>query len=228
MKVTCFLPCRKGSERVVRKNIKPFAGHNSGLLEIKLQQLCESSLINEVVLSTNDQEILLYAETLDSPKIRLHKRDELLSSSSTSTDSLVAHAVDLIQEGHILWTHVTSPFVSADDYDTIISEYAKILENGYDSLMTTTLFQGFLWNENGPFNYDRTTEKWPRTQTIAPLHDVNSAVFLSSAINYKTFNDRIGAKPYLYTLNKIKGFDIDLPDDFLIAEFIFQKLLVGK
>jgi CMP-N-acetylneuraminic acid synthetase len=226
MKVSCFLPCRRGSERVLNKNIGPFAGFQHGLIEIKLRQLCRAELIDEIVLSTNDDEIIRYATSLGHPKIRLHKREESLSSSETSTDSLAAHALFLIPTGHILWTHVTSPFVKAKEYDLIIQSYVNALADGYDSLMTTTEIHGFLWDKKGPVNYDRNFEKWPRTQTLASLHEVNSAAFLSSADNYEKLDDRIGEKPFLYTLDKIKSFDIDWPDDFKIAECIVKGGLV--
>lgn len=226
MTVTCFLPCRKGSERVPKKNIKPFAGYPCGLIEIKINQLLSSGLIDEVVLSTNDDEILDYAKSIQSKKLRLHKRAECLSSSSTSTDDLVAHALDLIPDSHILWTHVTSPFILASDYDLIISEYFKSLSNGCDSLMTTSLIHGFLWNEDGPINYNRDIEKWPRTQTLPTIHEINSAVFLSHSKNYKELDDRVGKAPLLYPLDKIKSFDIDWADDFSIGECIASAGLV--
>lgn len=226
MKVTCFLPCRKGSERVVRKNIKPFAGFSHGLIEVKLNQLCRSQLIDEIVLSTNDEEILDFANSLGEEKVRLHKRGESLSSSATSTDDLVSHALELVPDGHILWTHVTSPFIDAKEYDLIIQHYQQVIKEGYDSLMTTTLIHGFLWNNFGPINYDRKLEKWPRTQTLDPLHEINSGIFLSSAENYRYFDDRIGDNPFLYPLDKVKSFDVDWPDDFAIAECIAKAQLV--
>jgi CMP-N-acetylneuraminic acid synthetase len=86
--------------------------------------------------------------------------------------------------------------------------------------MTTNLIHGFLWDDNGPINYNRSIEKWPRTQTIKPIHEINSAVFINHSDNYKLYSDRIGIRPYLYNLDKIKGFDIDWNEDFIIAESI--------
>ena len=37
-KIAFFLPTRKGSERVVNKNTRTFAGVEGGILKIKLQQ----------------------------------------------------------------------------------------------------------------------------------------------------------------------------------------------
>lgn len=221
-KVNVFLPCRKGSERVPKKNIKPFAHHQNGLVEIKLKQLIDSKRVDKIYLSTNDDDILNYADDLSHNKIILHKRKEELASSQTSTDQLVAHALDLIKEGEILWTHVTSPFLTARLYDQIIDSYFHEKKNGYDSLMTTNLIHGFLWDKNGPMNYDRTKEKWPRTQTLEPIHEVNSAIFLANFETYKMQDDRIGKTPFLYPLDKIKGFDIDWEEDFEIASAIVK------
>lgn len=225
-KVTCFLPCRADSQRVVRKNIKPFASYEHGLIEIKLRQLLAAERIDEVVLTTNDADILAYAESLDEPRLRLHRRVEELSSSATSTDQLVAHALELIPEGHILWTHVTSPFITAKHYDEVIQAYWEQHEQGYDSLMTTTAIHGFLWQNEQPMNYDRTIEKWPRTQTLAPVHEVNSGAFLAPAALYRELDDRIGKRPYLYAMDKFTSFDIDWPEDFVIAECLVEKGLV--
>ena len=114
--VSVFLPCRKGSERVAKKNIKPFAGIENGLIAIKLNQLVRVKAISNIVLSTNDDEILEYAKTLNNSKIKIHKRIESLSTSETSTDDLVNHALELVPAGHIMWTHVTSPFLNTQAY----------------------------------------------------------------------------------------------------------------
>lgn len=221
-KITVFLPCRKGSERVPKKNIKPFAGTEKGLIEIKLHQLIEVQAIEKIVLSTNDNEIIEYAKSLNCHKIQIHERIEELSTSQTSTDQLVNHGLELIPEGHILWTHVTSPFLNKKAYEEIIATYFEKLNQDYDSLMTTSLIRSFLWNKAGPINYNRSIEKWPRTQTLSPIYEINSAVFLASTEVYRALNDRIGNKPYLYPLNKIQGFDIDWQDDFDIAQAMLK------
>jgi CMP-N-acetylneuraminic acid synthetase len=175
------------------------------------------------VLSTNDADILAFAESLNEPRLRLHKRVRNLASSETSTDQLVAHALDLIPDGHILWTHVTSPFITRKHYDQVIRIYLEKLEKGYDSLMTTTAIHSFLWQDGQPMNYDRRAEKWPRTQTLKTVHEINSGAFLASSTIYSELGDRIGQRPYLCELDKFTSFDIDWPEDFKIAECIAEK-----
>lgn len=222
-RVSVFLPCRKGSVRVPHKNIRPLASYMHGLIEIKLRQLLATTEIAEVVLSTNDGELIDFANSLGAARLRVHRRSESLAGDETSTDALVSHAHELIPDGHILWTHVTSPFLNSEGIASVIRRYFEALTEGYDSLMTVTAVHGFLWNAQGPVNYDRLKEKWPRTQTIQPVFEVNSGAFLSSAENYAVLNDRIGNRPFLYETGKIAGFDIDWEHDFSIAECMIEK-----
>lgn len=222
MAVTCFLPCRKGSERVPKKNIRPISDWPFGLLQIKLGQLLAARMIDRIILSTNDEEIIAYAESLNNPQLEVRLRDESLAASNTSTDELIEYVGSQVEEGHVLWTHVTSPFLAAPDYDSIIKKYLEQLEKGYDSLMSVTELRGFLWDEAGPINYDRHVEKWPRTQTLKPLYEINSGAFLAPAEIYRTGKDRIGLRPYKYTLDRIQGFDVDWEEDFVIADALLS------
>ena len=132
-----FLP-QKWQWENHKKNIKKIAEYNNGLIEIKLIQLCSSKKIQKILLSTNDQEIIDYAISLNSKKILIDKRANQLSSSTTTTDELIKYTSTLINNAHILWTHVTSPFVTSERYDEMISKYLLSLEKGFDSLMAVT------------------------------------------------------------------------------------------
>lgn len=76
--IHCFLPCRKGSERVPRKNIRPFAGNSFGLVEVKLRQLLSARRVDSVFLSTNDADILEFARGLKEERLVLHHRSDAL------------------------------------------------------------------------------------------------------------------------------------------------------
>lgn len=218
--ITVFLPCRAGSQRVPKKNTKDFAGVEGGLLTIKLSTLVKVQSISKIVVSTNDQEVIEIAKRFSNPKIIIDVRPDYLASSETSTDDVINYVPTIIKEEHILWTHVTSPFISAETIEEGIQLYLK--DNGYDSLMTVNKIQTFLWNEDGAINYDREVEKWPRTQTLPSLFEINSGFFISSRSNYLELQDRIGKKPYLFVTKGFESVDIDWPDDFVLAEMIYR------
>ena len=222
--VTVFLPCREGSQRVPFKNTKPFSGIEGGLLKMKLKELIKVPSVNKIFLSTNDPKVIEIAKNINSNKIVIDIREDYLSSSSKSTDDLINYVSEIIEDDHILWTHVTSPFITANIYQNIIKEYFIKLAEGFDSLMTVNKIQTFLWNEKGSINYDRNIEKWPRTQTLPKTYEVNSGVFINSLVNYSLFNDRIGESPFLYETFGYTSFDVDWPEDFLLAELIYKSL----
>lgn len=229
MKISAFLPCRAGSERVPKKNTRPFAGIEGGLLKIKLNQLINCKAIDSIVLSTNDESVINIAEAMRNTKIKIDRRPEHLATSSTSTDDLVKYVPTIITEGAVLWTHVTSPFVDEMIYSKAIDIYKKAIAEGeYDSLMSVTALRTFIWDREGAVNYDRNKEKWPRTQTIEPLFEIDSGMFIASTDIYRNLEDRIGKKPFLFENSKIDSFDIDWEDDFFIAEAIYNKLILQK
>lgn len=222
--ITAFLPCRKGSQRIPDKNVKLFAGVEGGLLKIKLDQLLACESIDSIVVSSNDERVLNFANNITDSRIIVDDRPDHLGSSSTTTDELIKYVPSIITEGDVLWTHVTSPFITELDYTDIINHYLDALHNGYDSLMTVLKLQGFIWDESHPISYDRNDLKWPMTQNVKPLYEVDSGVFLSSIDNYKKLNDRIGEKPFLLEQGKLKSVDIDWPDDFTFAEELWKKV----
>ena len=223
MKINVFLPCKKSSSRVKNKNRRKFANINFGLTRIKLNQLLKSKLINKIYISTNDKKIINFAKKLKKKKIIVHSRkDPTLSTDNTSNKQLVKHAMNIIPDGHILWTHVTSPFINSRIYDEAIRKYQKIIKLKYDSLMTVTKIKGFIWDQKKSINYNYKKIKWPKTQDVTPLNKINSGIFINSKKNYMKFNNRIGNKPYMFNLPKYYGLDIDDVEDFYLAEFLFK------
>lgn len=219
--VNVFLPMRAGSERVPKKNTKSFAGINGGLCSVKLKQLLRCKYVGNIFVSTNDPDVMDISNEFNSSRIKIIQRPDELASSSTSTDNLIKYVPKIMPEGHILWTHVTSPFIGPFIYDKIIETYFKNNDQN-DSLMTVTKLQKFIWRGNAPINYDPSVEKWPRTQTLEPLWEVNSGAFITTKEIYVERMDRIGATPYLFQLDDELAFDIDWLPDFTIAEKIFE------
>ena len=221
--MTIFLPCRLGSERIPQKNTKDFAGIKGGLLKVKLNTLLKVPAIDSIVVSTNDTEVINIAKSFKNEKIVIDIRPERLATSSASTDDIINYVPTVIKDEHILWTHVTSPFISVSTFEKAIEQYFNADE--YDSLMTVNKIQTFLWDKERPINYNRSVEKWPRTQTLPELFEINSGFFINSRENYLKYEDRIGIKPNLYVTEGFESIDVDWPEDFKLAEMIYKQKL---
>jgi len=223
---TFFLPTRKGSERVLHKNTRPFAGVQGGLIAIKLKQLLEVHQVEEIIISTNDEQSMEIAASLRESRIKIIERPEELCLSSTNIEDFIDYIPTILNGEHIFWVHATAPFVTADIYIKALEEYKRLVidERRFDSMLSVTKIQQFIWDaeENKCINHDRTKLKWPRTQDLKPLYEINHAFYINSRDNYLRLHDRIGASPYFYELDKRASFDIDWEDDFKMAEMIYN------
>ncbi|WP_281696438.1 cytidylyltransferase domain-containing protein [Bacteroides clarus] len=224
-KIAFFLPTRKGSERVVNKNTRPFADIAGGLVENKIKQLLDTKYVDEIILSTNDEMCMEVAGLFKSDtRLRIIPRPDELCLSSTNLQDLICYVPTITDAEHILWGHVTTPFADAEQYDKGIELYLAKLNEGYDSLVGVAEFKNFLLNAEGKLINNTTNKPWPRTQDLTPLYEINHTMFLAKREVYLKQKNRIGMKPLLYVMDKIYSFDIDWEDDFTIAEAMYKQL----
>lgn len=223
-KVAFFLPARKGSQRVKNKNTRPFAGIEGGLLANKLEQLLAAERIDEIVLSTNDEECLRigrkYAER--STRLRVVERPDELCLDTTNLQDLICYVPTITPAEHILWGHVTTPLADAASYDAAVEDYFASLDEGFDSLVGVTELKNFLLDAEGRLINNTTELPWPRTQDLAPLYEINHTVFLAPREIYIEQRNRLGRRPKLHVMDKISSMDIDWEEDFVIAEALVR------
>lgn len=223
-KVAFFLPTRKGSERVMNKNTKPFAGIDGGLVENKIRQLVETKLIDEIIFSSNDDVCMEVAGRYKDSRIKIIGRPTELCLSSTNLQDLICYVPTVTNADHILWGHVTTPLCGAAQYDAAIKTYFEKRNEGYDSLVGVTELKNFLLDKNGRIVNNSSDKPWPRTQDLEALYQINHTIFLAERKAYTELKNRIGTKPFLHVMDEIHSFDIDWPDDFIIAETLYNKL----
>lgn len=227
--IAFFLPTRKGSERVKNKNTRPFAGIEGGLMENKIRQLISSKMLDEIILSTNDEMCMDIAQkyTKDS-RIKIIPRPDSLCLSSTNLQDLICYVPTITGAEHILWGHVTTPITDADEYDKGISYYYSKLAEGYDSLVGVTELKNFLLNKKGVLVNNTTPIPWPRTQDLEPLYEINHTMFIAKREVYEKQKNRIGQKPLLYIMDKVHSFDIDWEEDFALTEIVYNNININK
>ena len=221
--IIALIPARAGSERVNQKNTRAFADFSGGLLELKLRQLARVQDVTEIIVSTNDPVVLdqasHFARTHDSRVTPIERPDEL-GRSSTPMSAFIRYTATLRDTGVMMMTHVTHPFITAAVFTDLIAAWRKAEAAGHDSLVTVTTMHKFIWDINGPYNYDNTVEKWPRSQDIKPLFEINHAAYLMPFERMRAVGDRIGTNPYLHEMPERLVMDIDWEEQFHLLEDI--------
>lgn len=210
--IVAVIPVRSDSRRLRNKNISPFNGVN--LLTWKIAQLKQVKTINNIIVSSDSEEMLEMA--LDAG-VNIHKRSsEYCDEKSKSFGEVVQNICQNITGINVLWATCTSPLVEPSDYEQAISTYFKELENGFDSLMSVNPFKRYIWNDEGPLNYQLGLKHVP-SQELKNLYYVTDGILLAprqKMIEWAYFH---GIRPYMFQLSRIKSIDIDDQLDLDIA-----------
>lgn len=227
-KYAFLLSIRKGSERVPNKNTRAFAGIGGGILELKTQQLLSVKRVGDIIISTNDEVTKNIACSFLNDRIKIIERPNELCLSSTVIEDFIDYIPTVVDAEHIFGVHATTPFANVEVLNSALDCYeVEVLpDNTFDSLLSVSKIQQFLWSRkvNKCINYDRSVVKWPRTQDLDPLFEINHAFYINSRENYLKFHDRIGEFPLLLELDRIHAIDINWEEDFIIAEMSYKKL----
>jgi len=229
-KVTAIIPCRKGSQRVVNKNTRPFASFNRGLLELKLQQLAATETVDDILVTTNDPVVIAYVQSLQgrlSKPLLLDRRPDA-HAADDSLQGLIGYLAGIVQTDVVAWTHVTSPLFEASLYDAAIRAYTDARQNqSHDSLMAVDAVQTFALRSGQWISHDANVKRWPRTQDLEKIFLVNSALFVIDLALMQTLHDRVGHNPLLFETPAPHGFDIDWEDNFVLGEKLLVALSLG-
>ena len=114
MKTLCIIPCRKGSKRLPGKNTRRFNG--VPLITRKVTQALRSCLFTDVVVSTDDPEVIRLA-TSAGAKVPFIRPD-YLAKDTTATEEVVEHALEALSHKeyqYVVVMQVTSPCFKDED-----------------------------------------------------------------------------------------------------------------
>jgi CMP-N-acetylneuraminic acid synthetase len=214
-----LVPVRAGSERVINKNIRAFAG--SSLLELKVNQLLRIPEIDEVCVSSDCSDMLSLASRLGATPV---ERDPAYATSDIAMNDVYEHLALSMDCDDVLYTNVTSPLVTDETYRECIEKYFSLSD--HDSLSTVTLLKENLWLNGLAINYD--PDYHPRSQDLPDIVYLNFAINIIKRSDMLSRRNVIGNKFYPWILGKIESMDIDDEEDFKIAELIYQEEMHQK
>jgi N-acylneuraminate cytidylyltransferase len=213
--INVLIAVRGGSKRVPKKNIRPFG--DSSMLELKILQAMRLTEITDVVVTSEDEEMLKIARNLGATAM---KRDPFYATDTVPMGDVYVHLASSLNCKDILWAPVTSPLVSDETMRNCIEIYKTQTE--YDSVVTTNLIKEYLWLDKEAINYD--PKNHPRSQDLPDIYALNFAVnILPRELMIKNKNV-LGNNFYGYQLDEIEAIDVDTEYEFMLAKFLYERL----
>lgn len=218
MKVTAVVPMKLNNRRLPQKNTKCFT-NGKPLCYYILSTLLTVDEIDEVYVYCSNPEIQGFIPE----GVKYLKRSESLDQDSTKINEVLsAFAYDVPSDVYVL-SHATAPFISAQSIKTGIE---GVLHNGYDSAFSAKKLQEFIWKDGKPFNYE--LSNIPRTQDLPAMFSETCGLYIYTREIIQNLGRRIGNNPLIIEISEIESIDIDEPEDFVIADAVYNYLFSGK
>lgn len=223
MSMVAIITARGGSKRIPRKNIKEFCG--KPIIAYPIEAALESRLFDEVMVSTEDDEIVAVAEQYGA-KVPFRRSAATADDFATTADVLNEVLAEYRQRGQefdwMCCLYPTAPLVTAK---TLREAWAYLQEKQADALTPVVKFsyppQRCFILENGYLRY-----KWPeyirsRSQDLEPFyHDAGQFYFN----RIECFQEGNFTKLVPYILDDLQVQDIDNLEDWEMAEIKYKLL----
>lgn len=217
MKFTSIIPVKADSSRLPHKNILPLGDEN--LLTRKIRQIKASKIADRIIVSSDSPLMLEMAENLGVEGI-LRPKD--LADESRPFSDFLAYIVDIVKEGHLIWSCATSPFFDENLMSQSKEQYLKALKNGYDSLIAVYKFKHYMLDEKGPLNY-KMGKAHCNSQDLPPLDFFTNGILYAPIKDVAKWQYNYGPKAFRFEVDQKQALDIDTRYDYLSALAFFEE-----
>ena len=196
--------CYLGSRRLKNKNILQFGDTN--LLIRKIRQLKSVKNLNQIVVSSDSDEMLKMA---NDEGVKTHKRDAIFADDiSVPFGEVVYNICEHIDSDDILWSPCTCPLTDSNHYENAIKIYNDYVPTKNDSLVAFEKLKLFLWDNNGPINYEFGL-KHVTSQNLPDIYRPTNGIFIAPRIKMMEWKYFHGKNPYKFIMDKKSSIDID-------------------
>lgn len=223
MKNLCIIPARGGSKRIPRKNIKPFMG--KPIMTYSIEAALQSGLFDEVMVSTDDEEIAAIAKQYGANVPFL--RSETTANDYATTADVINEVLDnYMNMGKIFDSftclYSTAPFVSANR----LKEAYSMIKGDIHSVFTCVEFsypiqRALHMVENKIFML-QPEYLMARSQDLEKTYHDAGQFYVCMIHDFHKSNSLWGTNTAGLVLSELEVQDLDTFTDWALAEMKFK------
>lgn len=225
-KSICIIPARGGSKRIPRKNVKEFCG--KPVITYSIEAALESDLFDEVMVSTDDEEIAELARSCGA-SVPFMRSSETSDDYATATDVLneaLEHYANCGSEPEWLCClYATAPFVTSDKlraayrlFDPLGDEcLCAIAEFGFPPLRAFCREDDKLVYRFPQYAKVRSQDLEPLYQDAGQFYYYGKGAISGASVHPASF---VG-----YEIPQVEVQDIDSMSDWEVAELKYRYML---
>ncbi len=219
-----IITARGGSKRIPRKNIRPFMG--KPIIAYVIDSALQSGLFNEVMVSTDDEEIEAIARQYGA-SVPFRRTAETADDYATTADVL-AEVLHQYEQQNQRFTfacclYPTAPFITAS---SLQRAYSTLTDNQFDTVYPVQQFsfpiQRAVLLRNSKVHWFQPEHALTRSQDLEPAyHDAGQFYFVNVnafQANQRLITDNSGG----IVISEMEAHDIDNEDDWQVAEMKYR------
>jgi len=222
-----LIPARGGSERIPRKNIRPFLGEP--ILARVVGTVLKSGQFAEVIVSTDDEEIATVARSAGASVPFTRSAD--LADSHTGIAEVVVDALGRIglhdDSSSICVLFATAALLTAGDVSEAVTTFDQL--ESVEHLMGVCRHPAPIeraWRRTGDGSAEMVNPKHrlTRSQDLEPTYYDAGQIYVSRPSAWQLLMNGGQPRTYLHELPAARVVDIDDEDDWELAELRAQQL----
>ena len=209
--VLAVIPARGGSKGIPRKNVRLM--HGKPLIYYSIQNALACSYIDDVVVSSDDEEILSIAAMYGAKAMN---RNSALAQDAVTLDPVIYDAVLRMEQETgktydvVVTLQATSPLLTVETLDGALKSF---LESDFDTYISAVNKPHLSWTtKDGRCvpNYEKRLNRQPNF--------LEAGAFLITRRACMSENNRIGANASVYEMPEKEAIDIDSYADWIVCE----------
>lgn len=220
------ITARGGSKRIPRKNIKDFLGRP--IIAYSIEAALESGLFDEVMVSTDDEEIAKVARA-HGASVPFMRSAETSDDYATTADVLL-EVLDSYEElggpfESLCCVYPTAPFVTAAKLKAALS----LFEEGADAVLAVTEFS--FPPQRGLIETPRGLEFWQpenagaRSQDLPTIYHDAGQFYFFKASSLRRYGGLCGGDVRGLVVPQTEVQDVDNPVDWQLAEMKYERMV---
>ena len=194
------------------KNLKKLGGQY--LINYSLRVLKSTKDIDQVLIYASDERVLDITD--DSIDFDYLKRPKFLDANDIAIEDIIDEFLKVSDADIIVMLHPNSPFLRSS---TVHECVEKVISGDFDSAFTAYEYKKLTWFNGRPLNYslDKPT---PQLKQLDPVIFEQSSLYIFTRESYLKHHKRVGVKPYIKIIDHFEGHEVNVLEDFQIAELI--------
>lgn len=221
LKILSIIPARGGSKGIPKKNLIKI--NKKPMLFYTVYASLNSKLINRTIVSSDNDEIIQYANKLGAETIHRPKK---FAGDTSQQESVINHVLKNLEKKEkyipdiIVLLQNTSPLRTSKHIDESLKQF---FSEKCDSILsvykTHKLFWKIINQKATSLSYNPLLR--PRRQQLKGEFVENGAIFITSLKAFQKSNCRISGKISLYIMDEKDSVDVDNKFDlFLVSQIL--------